>query len=102
MPANSWPENDSSKDLDDLEPLSWFLSNFSSEADLEGSSSYRGYEGRRRKAAALLAATWTGTIALHLVSWGSWLVLAVTALVGIHLSRVYLTRPLSFANARET
>ncbi|MBE9184375.1 glycosyltransferase family 2 protein, partial [Microcoleus sp. LEGE 07076] len=32
------------------------------------------YRGRRGKAAALLTAIWSGTIALHLISWGAWVV----------------------------
>ena len=33
------------------------------------------YRGRRRKAAVALSMIWGGTITLHLVSWGSWLIL---------------------------
>ena len=36
---------------------------------------FPGYSGRRRKAALTLTVLWGGTIALHLVSWGSWLVM---------------------------
>ncbi len=51
------------------------------------------YEGRRRKAAVLLIVIWSGTIALHLVSWGLWMVLAVSAFMGLHCLRVLTARP---------
>lgn len=54
----------------------------------------RGLEGRRRKAAIALTAIWSGTIALHLLSWGSWIVLAMTAVMGIHALRVLFARPI--------
>jgi len=51
------------------------------------------YGGRRRKAAIVLTIVWSGTIALHLLSWGSWLVLGLTTLMGIHAFRVLRSRP---------
>lgn len=54
----------------------------------------RGMAGRRRKAALTLSAIWGGTIALHLLSWGTWLVWGLTTLMGIHAVRVLLARPL--------
>jgi 1,2-diacylglycerol 3-beta-glucosyltransferase len=55
---------------------------------------YRGLGGRRRKAAMVFTAVWSGTIALHLVSWGYWFVLGLTTLVGIHYLRILLARPM--------
>ncbi|HEY9749757.1 MAG TPA: glycosyltransferase family 2 protein, partial [Allocoleopsis sp.] len=63
------------------------------EEDLE-TPSYRGFRGRRRKAAFTLTMIWSGTIALHLFSWGIWVVLGLTTLVGIHALRIMLARPL--------
>jgi 1,2-diacylglycerol 3-beta-glucosyltransferase len=37
---------------------------------------------------------WSGTIALHLFSWGIWVVLGLTTVVGIHALRIMLARPL--------
>jgi 1,2-diacylglycerol 3-beta-glucosyltransferase len=41
----------------------------------------------------VLAVVWSGTIALHLLSWGYWLVLGLTTLMGIHAARILLARP---------
>lgn len=54
----------------------------------------RGMAGRRRKAALTLTAIWGGTIALHLLSWGTWLIWGLTTLMSIHAMRVLLARPL--------
>lgn len=54
-----------------------------------------GARGRRRKAAVTLTALWGGTVALHLSTWGSWVVVALTALIGVHALRVLLARPAS-------
>ncbi|HBR00884.1 MULTISPECIES: glycosyltransferase family 2 protein [unclassified Roseofilum] len=51
------------------------------------------YEGRRRKAAVLLIVIWSGTIALHLLSWGLWLIWGMVALMGIHAIRVLTAKP---------
>lgn len=62
---------------------------------VEISPSYRGYAGRRPKAALVLTLVWGGTIALHLLSWGSWLVWGLTGLVGLHALRIVFVRPRS-------
>jgi 1,2-diacylglycerol 3-beta-glucosyltransferase len=85
MPENSWRESDSYSD-----PIDSLLS----ELDLEENPFERGLEGRRRKAAIALTAVWGGTIALHLISWGSWLVIGITALMGVHALRVLFARPI--------
>ncbi|MDJ1172034.1 glycosyltransferase family 2 protein [Roseofilum sp. BLCC_M154] len=51
------------------------------------------YEGRRRKAAVLLIVIWSGTIALHLLSWSVWLIWGSFALMGIHAIRVLTAQP---------
>lgn len=48
---------------------------------------------RRQKAAVLLTVVWGSTIALHSVSWGLWLVLGLTTLMGVHALRVLRLRP---------
>ncbi|MGB5974863.1 MAG: glycosyltransferase family 2 protein, partial [Nodosilinea sp.] len=55
---------------------------------------FPGYSGRRSKAALTLSALWGATITLHLLSWGSWLVLGTTAVLATHALRILLTRPL--------
>ncbi len=41
-----------------------------------------------------LVIIWSGTIALHLATWGSWFVLGLTTLMGIHAVRILCARPL--------
>jgi 1,2-diacylglycerol 3-beta-glucosyltransferase len=55
---------------------------------------FPGYAGRRSKAALTLSVLWGTTIALHLLSWGSWLVLGLTAILATHALRILLARPL--------
>jgi 1,2-diacylglycerol 3-beta-glucosyltransferase len=90
MPDNSWTENESDSELD---PISSLLSDLDEE-DFENDFFFQGLEGRRRKAALVLTAIWGSTIALHLISWGSWLILGLTALLGIQAVRFLLARPL--------
>lgn len=95
MPANSWSENDS---YDELDALSAFLSDLSDDPEesvetLPATSLPSLFQGRRRKAAAVLVTIWSSTIALHLVSWGAWFVLGLTTLFGIHALRIVLARP---------
>ena len=90
MPENSWTENDPGNELD---PITSLLSDLDDE-DFESDFFFQGLEGRRRKAAVTLTAIWGGTIILHLVSWGSWLIWGFTALLGIQAMRVLLARPL--------
>ncbi|MEA5541507.1 glycosyltransferase family 2 protein [Limnoraphis robusta Tam1] len=56
------------------------------------------YQGRRRKAAVVLSMIWGGTITLHLVSWGSWLILGLTGLLSIHALRILLKQPQGESN----
>ncbi|MEP6486496.1 glycosyltransferase family 2 protein [Microcoleus vaginatus GB2-A3] len=51
------------------------------------------YRGRRRKAAAVLTAIWAGTIALHLISWGAWVVWGLTGLLWMQAFRVLFAEP---------
>ena len=95
MPANSWPENDSYNELEALSSLLSDLSEPEEEAQeaLSTTSLQSSYAGRRRKAALVLTIVWGGTIALHLVSWGAWLVLGMTTIFGVHALRVVFARP---------
>ncbi|MEN9216617.1 MAG: glycosyltransferase family 2 protein [Gloeomargarita sp. HHBFW_bins_162] len=45
-------------------------------------------QGRRRKAVAVLSLVWGGTIALHWVSWGTWVVWALTTVIGWQVVRL--------------
>lgn len=109
MPANSWPENDSYNELDPLnssEDLSggFRRSDFSlltdlsvSEESVEETSRSMSlpsrFRGRRGKAALVLTIVWSGTIALHLVSWGTFFVLGLTTIIGVHTLVAVFARP---------
>ena len=56
---------------------------------------FPGFAGRRSKAALTLTALWGITLILHLVSWGTWFVLGLTALLTTHALRILMTRPLA-------
>ena len=55
------------------------------------------YRGRRGKAAFVLSAIWGGTIALHLISWGPWVVWGLTGLLWVHAFRVVFAVPKAVA-----
>lgn len=94
MPANSWPENDSYDELDALNSLLSDLSDSQESAPMLSAMSLKSsYALRRRKAALVLTVVWSGTIALHLISWGSWFVLGMTTIFGIHALRIVLAQP---------
>ena len=97
MPANSWPENDSYNELD---PLNSLFSDLSGDDELEIEEVETDpvflpsrFQGRRKKAALVLTVVWSGTIALHLVSWGSIFILGLTTVLGIHALRIVFARP---------
>ncbi|MBD2301987.1 glycosyltransferase family 2 protein [Nostoc sp. FACHB-87] len=94
MPANSWPENDSYKELDPLDSLLADLS--ATEDSLVGTnrlSQPSRFQGRRGKAALVLSIVWSGTIALHLASWAYIFVLGLTTILGIHALVVIFAKP---------
>ncbi|NEP42134.1 MAG: glycosyltransferase family 2 protein, partial [Okeania sp. SIO2H7] len=51
------------------------------------------YDGRRRKAAFMSFLIWTTTIALHLLSWGYWVILGLTGLLSVQLMRILFAQP---------
>lgn len=61
-------------------------------SEMEEPPDYPGGEGRRRKAALVLALVWSSTIALHLMSGGIWLVYGMTTLMGVHALRLLCAR----------
>ena len=85
MPANSWPD----EDYNELDSLNSILADMSANVELEEQKSQElcvpsRFQGRRRKAALFLTMIWSGTIALHLISWGSFIVLGLATVVGLH------------------
>ena len=93
MPENSWSENESNTELDPLSSLLSELSDPEEEEEEFRSDFFQGLAGRRRKAAFVLISIWSVTIALHLVSWGIWVIVALSLLLFIHLGRLFLARP---------
>ncbi|MEM6752669.1 MAG: glycosyltransferase family 2 protein [Cyanobacteria bacterium P01_C01_bin.38] len=94
MPANSWPE----KDYNELDSLNSMFADMSANLELEEQKSPEltvpsRFQGRRRKAAVVLTMVWSGTIALHLVSWGSLFVLGLATVVGLHSLIIVFTKP---------
>jgi 1,2-diacylglycerol 3-beta-glucosyltransferase len=90
MPESSWRENDSYNELE----LGALLADLSPLADDEDPESPK-RDRRRRKAAIVFCAIWMGTIALHLVTWGSWVALGLTAMLAVHAARILTVRPRS-------
>lgn len=87
MAENYWRDKESDSELDPINSLFSELSDPEiAEAEFR-EDFFQGLAGRRQKAAFLLMATWIVTIALHLVSWGEWLVLTITFLVGVQILR---------------
>ncbi|WP_013321220.1 glycosyltransferase [Gloeothece verrucosa] len=88
MPQNYWTDNDPDKDLD---PISSLLSEWTDPEDEEEefrSDFFQGLSGRRQKAAFMLTVIWGVTIGLHLVSWGTWVIMALTTMVVIQFFRL--------------
>lgn len=94
MPANSWPE----KDYNELDSLNSMFADMSANLELEEQKSQElcvpsRFQGRRRKAAVVLTMVWSGTIALHLVSWGSLFILGLATVVGLHSLTIVFAKP---------
>ncbi|MGC1306897.1 MAG: glycosyltransferase family 2 protein [Phormidesmis sp.] len=78
--------------------MSDFAETVSSELDTDlvfDPEFFRGYDGRRLKAAIALAILWLLTALLHNIAWGRGLVAIVTALMSVHALRVMLAKPLT-------
>ncbi|MEA5569598.1 glycosyltransferase family 2 protein [Calothrix sp. UHCC 0171] len=102
MPANSWSDNDSFSEFDALDSL---LSELSVEDEelveetFDSLSLPSRFQNRRRKAAIVLTLVWSSTIALHLISWGSLVVLGLSAIVGFHALTVVFARLKTYPEA---
>ncbi|MDS3860398.1 glycosyltransferase family 2 protein [Thermosynechococcaceae cyanobacterium BACA0444] len=92
MPENSWPENDSSNELDPLDAL---LTDWVDETDQAALTPQPILDGRRIKAAMVLSAVWAVVIGLHLMAHGIWLIWALTTVMTVHGVRLVTTRPKS-------
>jgi 1,2-diacylglycerol 3-beta-glucosyltransferase len=92
MSENSWQESDSFNELESIAALVADLPEDTESDELEPRL-FRGFQGRRSKAAAVLVMIWGSTIALHLITWGYWVVLGLTTLMGIHAVRLLFAHP---------
>ncbi len=80
----------------EFDPIGSFLSEWSDPEDEEEefrSDFFQGLSGRRRKAALVLMSVWIFTIALHLVSWGYWIVIILTGVIGIKALTLLIAKP---------
>lgn len=96
MPNKYWSEDESEQELD---PISSLLSEWVDPEDEEEefrSDFFQGLSGRRKKAAFILTIVWGITISLHLLTWGTWVVIGMTGLLAIQGLR------LVFAKAEST
>lgn len=97
MSENSWQESGSYNELESIaawsEDAAEVDSSTSEESEAAAPEPFRGSGGRRRKAAVVLVMIWSSTIALHLVTWGYWLVFGLTTLMGVHAVRLLFARP---------
>ncbi len=94
MPANFWPESDSYNELDSLLVADLSVQQQRSEEETSSFlSAPSRFQGRRRKAALALTIVWSGTIALHLLSWGSLFVLGLTTILGLHALVIVFAKP---------
>lgn len=87
MPEQSWAESQSYRVID---PATIASEEASADTARVGG---KPLDRRRQKAAVLLTVVWGSTIALHWVSWGVWVVLGLTTLMGVHALRVLRVRP---------
>jgi 1,2-diacylglycerol 3-beta-glucosyltransferase len=90
MAANFRSENNTyGENSDPLEPILTDQSEVNTDSVLVQPSRF---QRRRGKAALVLTIVWTSTIALHLVSWASVFILALTTMLGIHALRIIFTK----------
>ncbi|MDB9312758.1 glycosyltransferase family 2 protein [Spirulina sp. CS-785/01] len=90
MSEQSWSNN-----KQEVDPLASLIPDWSDPEDEEEefrSDFFQGIAGRRQKAAVLLMTIWGVVIALHLVSWGFWLVLSITGICAVYLLCVALEK----------
>ncbi|MDJ0730631.1 MAG: glycosyltransferase family 2 protein [Crocosphaera sp.] len=93
MTKNYWIDNDES---DNLDPISSLLSEWSDPEDEEEefrSDFFQGLSGRRKKAAFVLMAVWAIVMSLHLIAWGTWVIIALTTVFTIQAFRLIVAQP---------
>ncbi len=86
-------------DLSEFDLSDFCLSDFHLESDLVFDTElFKGYSGRRLKAAIALSLLWLLTAFLHSVSWGHEFVWLAAGVIGIQALRVVLAKPVVAPN----
>ncbi|MEA5418313.1 glycosyltransferase family 2 protein [Spirulina sp. CCNP1310] len=93
MSQNPWNTPDPDDGLDPIEAILSDWSDPETEEEDFRSDFFQGTGGRRTKAAFALMMVWGIVLALHLVSWGIWLVVALTGMIGVNILRLVVARP---------
>ncbi len=93
MPEKFSSDKDDYRELDPISSLLSELSDPEEEEEEFRSDFFKGLEGRRRKAAFTLMLIWGIVIALHLLSWGYWLILSFTGLLVVQALRLVSIKP---------
>lgn len=91
MTENYWSKSESDTEFHAIDSLLSELSDPELAEEEFREDFFQGLAGRRQKAAFLLMSIWIATISLHLISWGKWLVFAVTLLTGVQILRYLFT-----------
>ncbi|XTZ19670.1 MAG: glycosyltransferase, partial [cyanobacterium endosymbiont of Rhopalodia fuxianensis] len=92
MQNNYWSD-EAAQNLDPFSSLLSEWSDFQDEEEKFRNNFFQGLSGRRKKAAFVLMAVWGITIVLHLVNWGTWVVLVLTGLFFIQTLRLITAKP---------
>jgi 1,2-diacylglycerol 3-beta-glucosyltransferase len=90
------PENPPSDDryISDIDsPYLEDINDLEEEEEEFRSDFFQGLSGRRQKSAFVLMFVWAVTIALHSVSWGYYLVLALTGLIFVQVVQLFAATP---------
>lgn len=93
MPKKYWIDNNSEPDFDPLSSLFSEWSDPEAEEEEFRSEFFQGLSGRRKKAAFVLMAIWGLIISLHLVAWGTWVILGLTSIFTLQALRLVAAKP---------
>jgi 1,2-diacylglycerol 3-beta-glucosyltransferase len=88
-------ERESEQELDPISSLFSELVDPEDEEEEFRSEFFQGLSGRRKKAAFVLMAIWAIAISLHLLAWGTWVVLGASGLIAIQGLRLLMAKPQS-------
>ena len=93
MAKNYWIDND---EQDNLDPISSILSEWSDPEEEEEefrSDFFQGLSGRRKNAAFVLMGVWGVVMTLHVVAWGTGIIIALTTVFTLQAFRLIFAQP---------